>query len=122
MAKRLGQVLRQARERVGLSQSALARAISGTQAQISRLEGGQREVTRFDTIARIAEVTGASLDHLAYECGYISKPSPARRSPSAGLTRALTRIKKASKSAESASRDLEDAMADLESLAKQGKY
>lgn len=80
-------MIREARERSGLTQFALARKVSMTQAQISRLESGQRSTPGFDTIAKIATATNSSLDSIAIEAGFMSDEST--RAPTATELRAL---------------------------------
>ena len=70
MARTLGEALKAARERTGLSQSAVARQAKIDASVLSNIEGGRRSNLRFETVARIAQVLGVSLDTLALECGY----------------------------------------------------
>ena len=73
MAKAIGAVLREARERAGISQSGLGQLIGMAPNMISRIEAGVRETPSFATIARIAGALGISLDQVAGECGLIPK-------------------------------------------------
>jgi transcriptional regulator with XRE-family HTH domain len=71
----IGQFLKAARERAGLSQQALAQEASIAATQVSRIESGQRLSPHFATIAKIADALDISLDEIAVACGL--------RSPSA---------------------------------------
>lgn len=66
----IGQVLKTARLRARLSQSAVARAAGVDASVLSNIEAGKRTGLRFDTVARLAQVIGVSLDTIALECGY----------------------------------------------------
>jgi len=63
-------VLKTARLRARLSQSAVARAAGVDASVLSNIEAGKRTGLRFDTVARLAQVIGVSLDTIALECGY----------------------------------------------------
>ena len=70
MANTVAQIFRAARERVGVTQSALAAEAGIAPNHLSRLESGAKETPRFDTVARVAAALGLSLDAIAVECGY----------------------------------------------------
>jgi transcriptional regulator with XRE-family HTH domain len=81
VAKELGDVFREIREKAGLTQSDLAR-ISGIAANmISRIEAGDRENPQFATVARLARALGASLDYIAGECGLAPKIDRSQKLP-----------------------------------------
>ncbi len=69
MARSVGEALRTARERAGLTQASLARSAKIAQAQISQIETGARADPQFSTVVRIAGVLGVSLDQLAADMG-----------------------------------------------------
>jgi transcriptional regulator with XRE-family HTH domain len=75
----IGQVLQAAREQMKMSQGGLSEATGMPQAVISRVEGGQREAPRFETVARMAAGLQISLDEVAAACGLgASKPRKVR--------------------------------------------
>ncbi len=53
---------RAARERLGLSQSKLADALGISQAQVSRIEKGDREASR--TVIKLLELQGCIITHI----------------------------------------------------------
>lgn len=61
----LGQLIRERREELGLSQSRLASRAGISTAQISRLESGERADPGFEAIVRLADALDTSLDDLA---------------------------------------------------------
>jgi len=65
----LGAVIKEARERAALSQSALARASKVAANHISRIESGDRIEIGFVAVARIALALGLSLDEIAVQTG-----------------------------------------------------
>lgn len=67
--KTLGQVLKEARERAGLTQEAVAKRIGVATSQISQVEAGRRVDPQFSTVAKMAAATGISLDQIAAQCG-----------------------------------------------------
>lgn len=71
--KSLGEVLKAARLRSGLSQSAVARHAGMDASQISKLEADERGDARFSTIAALSDVLGISMDVVAAECGLRTK-------------------------------------------------
>jgi transcriptional regulator with XRE-family HTH domain len=83
VAKQLGAALREARERAGLSQSALGQLAGLAPNMISRIESGERPNPQFATIARIAKAIGVSLDTIAADCGLMPKGGPAMDSGNA---------------------------------------
>lgn len=70
MARSLGEVLKAARLRARLSQSAVARQAGIDPSALSAIESGRRQDLRFETVARIAEALGVSLDTIARDCGF----------------------------------------------------
>lgn len=73
--RQIGPYLRLARERVGLSQRELSLRTGITQAAISKIESPAKGKPYFESIAKIAEVLGLSMDQLAADCGLISERS-----------------------------------------------
>lgn len=59
-----------ARERAGLTQSALAQRVGLAPNHIARIESAEKSHPRFETVAKIATELGVSLDELATVCGY----------------------------------------------------
>jgi transcriptional regulator with XRE-family HTH domain len=70
VARSLGEVLKAHRLRTRLSQSAVARRAGLDASVLSNIESGNRESLRFETVAKLAEVLGVSLDAIAAECGF----------------------------------------------------
>jgi len=69
VAKSLGTVLKRAREKRGLSVTALARQAGLSTTQLSELESGVAKEPRFSTIARLAYCLDLSLNALAADVG-----------------------------------------------------
>jgi transcriptional regulator with XRE-family HTH domain len=67
--KKVGPILRTARQGAGVSQSALARRVGISGSQLAQIENGQRVDPHFSTVARIAGAMGLSLDAIAASCG-----------------------------------------------------
>lgn len=84
-AKSIGRLLRAARERVGLSQSALAQRVGIAANHLTRLENEEKSHPRFETVARLAVELGLSLDDLSSACGF----SPSRRLTGSGAAASL---------------------------------
>jgi transcriptional regulator with XRE-family HTH domain len=84
VAKQIGDALRDARERAGISQSALARMTGIAPNIVSRIEAGERPNPQFATVARLARALGISLDGLAADCGLMPR-SDSNSRPSANL-------------------------------------
>jgi transcriptional regulator with XRE-family HTH domain len=95
VARSLGQVIKAARNRAGLSQSAVARQAKIAASVLSNIEGGKRDDLRFETVARIAQVLGLSLDTVAHECGFDFKIKS-----DSGITSDLARLAELLKTAE----------------------
>jgi transcriptional regulator with XRE-family HTH domain len=66
----------QARERLGWSQRVLSTEAAVGQNNLSALEAGKKPSVRADTLVRLAETLGCSLDYLA---GRTDDPRPRRR-------------------------------------------
>lgn len=66
----LGEILREARERAGLTQSDLARRVGIAPNHLVRLESGEKVDPRWSTVVRLAAALGLSLDAIAVACGY----------------------------------------------------
>jgi transcriptional regulator with XRE-family HTH domain len=83
----LGKRLRERREQAGLSQTAVAKQTGIIQGDLSLLERGKKRALWADTLVRLAETLGCSLDYLA---GRTDDPTPPRRArrrtPRAGDT------------------------------------
>lgn len=65
----LGDAIRQARERLGWSQSELARQSGVSQSHISLLEAGNREVPGADVLYKLAVALGTTNDDLLRQAG-----------------------------------------------------
>lgn len=59
----IGNRIEEIREQVGLSQSALARAVGISQSAISQIEAGERNPS-FDMLRSLAKALGVSVPHL----------------------------------------------------------
>jgi transcriptional regulator with XRE-family HTH domain len=70
----LGERLRTARERQGLSQQEVAKSAHITQQALSRYESGARQHVRSDVLIRLADALGCSTDYLL---GRVDNPTPA---------------------------------------------
>jgi transcriptional regulator with XRE-family HTH domain len=68
--KYVGEALKAARERAGLTQNTLARRVGMTAAQVSQVESGRRVDPQFSTVARLAKAVGISLDEIAALSGF----------------------------------------------------
>ncbi len=73
--RQIGPYLRLARERAGLSQRELADRTGITQAAISKMESPAKGKPYFESIAKIADVLGLSMEQLAADCGIIAERS-----------------------------------------------
>lgn len=69
----IGPQLRTARERLGLSQAALARAAGLAREHVSRIEDGQKPNPFVASVWKLAQVLGVSMDVL---CGRRETPAP----------------------------------------------
>lgn len=69
----LGQVIKSLREQSAVSRNALARAAHIDPSILTRLEQGDRDNVRLQTLCKIAEALEVSLDDLAGAAGYFSK-------------------------------------------------
>lgn len=87
--KKVGLVLRAARESAGISQSALAQRIGISAGQLAQIENGQRADPYFSSVARIAGALGLSLDSVAALCGIVGFSKAPRRP----ISRRAIRIK-----------------------------
>jgi transcriptional regulator with XRE-family HTH domain len=88
----IGKGLKTARERAGLTQSALARTTS----QVSQVESGKRLDPQFSTVLRLAVALGVSIDEMASLGGYQTGSSQrvARRDPLARTESILLRLQR----------------------------
>lgn len=82
MAKSLGRAIADLRQRLKLSQAALARAARLDPGELGRIESGERKTPSFQTVCRIAVALGVSLDELAGSAGLIKR----KRAPSGRWT------------------------------------
>ena len=73
----LAERLRMARERLGLSQTALAVRAGLNLGNVNELERGQKTGVRADTMLALADALGCSLDYLV---GRSDAPTPPKRS------------------------------------------
>lgn len=109
--KKVGLVLRAARESAGISQSALARRIGISAGQLAQIENGQRADPYFSSVARIAGALGLSLDSVAALCG-----TPGfSKTPRVRSSRAAIRIR-IGEELDKAQRDISNAAKHLSSL------
>jgi transcriptional regulator with XRE-family HTH domain len=115
VARTLGQILKAARLRARLSQSAVARSAEIDASILSNIESGKRTDLRFDTVARIAEVLGISLDTIAHDCGYRFAIHP-NESVTGDIMRAIEVLRKAQAQEQSAYAGTEEALRILDSL------
>lgn len=111
--RRLGPIIRAARERVHLTQSQLASRVGLAANHITRLENGEKGVPRFDTVARLAAELGLSLDELSKACGYASI-SGIRPKDRAALAEAANEITEAAEYLRSAGESLSDIVQSLQ--------
>ena len=74
----LGRRLRERREQAGLSQTAVAKQTGVIQRDLSLLERGKKHALWADTLLRLAETLGCSLDYLT---GRTDDPTPATKRP-----------------------------------------
>jgi transcriptional regulator with XRE-family HTH domain len=100
----IGEVLRETRLRLGLSQGAVAKRAGMTAAQLSHIEMGRSASPEFITITRIAAALQLSLDNLAALSGIAGYTKQAAQPASADtrITEALSelgRIERASRQA-----------------------
>lgn len=82
--KSVGEVLKQARKRAGLSQNAVGRRAGMATSQVSQIEAGRRVDPQFSSVAKLAGVIGLSLDLLAAECGFEGFSAAGTRKPKPG--------------------------------------
>jgi len=119
VARLVGEALRLALERAGLTQADLARASKIAQAQISQIERGRRLDPQFSTIARLAFVLGISLDDLAADVGLrSSQRGGAQDFSQSDLARLLERLNLAASSEEQLKKAIEDSIGLARALEK----
>jgi transcriptional regulator with XRE-family HTH domain len=70
VVQNIGKGLKEARERAGLTQNALARRARMTASQVSQVESGKRVDPQFSTVVRLAVALGVSLDEIAALSGF----------------------------------------------------
>ncbi len=76
----IGERIRTLRERQGMSQAALARALGASINAINYIEGGSTRAPHIDRLIAIADLFDVSLDYLV---GRTDDPSPRPRAPRA---------------------------------------
>lgn len=64
----IGQMVRDAREEQGITQAALAELVGRTHTMVSHIEAGRKEPS-WETMIKLAEVLGLSLDDLVWKAG-----------------------------------------------------
>jgi transcriptional regulator with XRE-family HTH domain len=114
--KPIGSVLRSARERIGLTQAALANDVGIAANHLNRLESGEKSMPRFDTLARLAARLGLSLDLIAANCGYRSSPESMGIDPAHALELAA-RLRDLHSQISAVASLVDDAISDLETSA-----
>lgn len=75
-----------------MSRAELAERAQMAAGHLTHLENGNRLTGKFDTVARIADVLGLSLDEIAVRCGWRKTPMTADRSLSKRAADALARV------------------------------
>ena len=107
----IGEVLRETRLRLGLSQGAVAKRAGMTAAQLSHIEMGRSASPEFITVTRIAAALQLSLDNLAALSGIAgyTKQAPKAASAATEIAAALTELTRI----ERASRQLAESAATL---------
>lgn len=113
MAKAIGSLLRAARERASLTQTAVSKQLGLGAGQLSQIESGRTVSPEFATVARIAAVVGLSLDELASECGYDGRRSGDGSMALRRLTAANERIESILRSLDGAATDARAALSEL---------
>ena len=76
--QRLGEVIRKARQDLGISQPELARQTGLSKSYLSYLESGKYEEIGIAKLALIAEALEMSADRLLTDSGYLNRPKPAQ--------------------------------------------
>jgi transcriptional regulator with XRE-family HTH domain len=74
----LGRAIKEARERLGMTQAQLARALEVQQNVVARLEDGGRPNPSLSTIIAISQALGISIDALVADAGLANPPAGAR--------------------------------------------
>lgn len=120
MPRRLGDVLKSARLRTRLSQSAVAKRAGLAASVLSNIESGKRTSLRFETVARIAQSLGISLDTIAHECGFRFTERNIE-SISTDLTRLTELLKAAESHQQQGSRATAEAKRVVEALGRSAK-
>lgn len=93
----IGKGLKEARERAGLTQNALARRARMTASQVSQVESGKRVDPQFSTVVRLAVALGVSLDEIAALGGFDVAPGrkvSVRRDPLAEVEANLISVQR----------------------------
>jgi transcriptional regulator with XRE-family HTH domain len=106
VARTIGEILRERRERLNMKQSELAKAAHVPQGRISTIEGGT-ERPSFEVIARLAAALDLSLDVIAVEMGW-------RRARRTRGTEIVRRLEKLERAADEHVSELHDARVSLE--------
>lgn len=115
MARKIGEVLRQARQEAGLSIRDLERLTGMASAAISQVENGVRRDPGFSTVLRLARATGISLDDLVVR---IEGRTTSHLSSSRQIAKALSRLEKAKANSSRVAAQIEEAIASLNDAKK----
>lgn len=115
MAKKIGEVLRQARLEAGLSTRDLERITGMATAAISQVENGLRRDPGFSTVLRLARAIGISLDEivLGMEGRTVAQGSSGRK-----VAMALSQMEKARETSARAMAQMEEAISTLNVVKK----
>ena len=116
MARKIGEVLRQARQEAGLSIRDLERLTGMASAAISQVENGVRRDPGFSTVLRLARATGISLDDLVVRIE--GRTTTSHLSSSRQIAKALSRLEKAKANSSRVAAQLEEAIASLNDAKK----
>lgn len=107
----LGQAIQKARERAGMTQATLAKALGVPQGVVARLETGGRPDPRLSTIVAVARALGASIDALVADAG-LTPPPATRRAAQEAVAEAVSVARRARRELAAADR----ALGEIESL------
>lgn len=114
--RKVGAVLKGARESAGISQSALAKRIGISASQLAQIESGKRVDPYFSSVARVAGALGMSLDAVATACGiagFSSRPSKAKPLK-ATTVKAADQMRQAQRDLEKVLKRLDSTVVDLD--------
>ena len=74
--KRIGEVIAEAREKAGFSQRQLAKIANVSNAEISKIESGEREITNPKTLRKISNYIDVNYNEMMYMIGLGIEVSP----------------------------------------------